>query len=98
MRIAFCRGVHTGILIIIIFFIENHNWQCTFINRFGSNFSVVFFYVALLQKLGISKRNPADHFWMYQFSEFFFYPFGGRGLGTENFEVLACYGGGGEGH
>ena len=30
---------------------------------------------------------------MYQFSEFFFYPLRGRGLGTENFEVLPCYGG-----
>ena len=27
----------------------------------------------------------------------FFYPLGGRGLGTENFEVLPCYGGGGGG-
>lgn len=34
---------------------------------------------------------------MYQFSEFFFYPLGGRDLGTENIEVLPCYWGGGGG-
>ena len=36
-------------------------------------------------------------YWAPYFSEFFFLSFGGRGLGTENFEVLPCYGSGGEG-
>ena len=58
-------------------------------------FFCCFFSVASLQKLGISKRNPADHFLDVSVFWIFFYPLGGRGLGTENFEVLPCYGGGG---
>ena len=60
-------------------------------------FCIVFLCCLITEVRYKQKESSRPLFGCISFLNFFFYPLGGRGLGTENIEVLPCYWGGGRG-
>ena len=60
-------------------------------------FCIVFLCCLITEVRYKQKESSRPLFGCISFLNFFFYALGGRGLGTENIEVLPCYWGGGGG-